>query len=133
MIRHQFDTISSQTTFKNQVFTHKNKRGQLLQAGLVQLSYQNTLYIRLFEASHSLSLPYRGAGIYLYTVKSGSRELVLKGYSVGGVSSGNAAKSQGSSNAANVIKATIDALSKLRDPRTVAQDRTKLLSKVFNG
>ena len=43
------------------------------------------------------------------------------------------AKSQGSSNAANVIKATIDALSKLRDPRTVAQNRTKLLSKVFNG
>ena len=43
------------------------------------------------------------------------------------------AKSQGSSDAANVIKATIDALSKLRDPRTVAQNRTKLLSKVFNG
>jgi small subunit ribosomal protein S5 len=43
------------------------------------------------------------------------------------------AKSQGSSNAANVIKATMDALSKLRDPYTVAINRHKSLSKVFNG
>jgi small subunit ribosomal protein S5 len=43
------------------------------------------------------------------------------------------AKSQGSSNAANVIKATMDALSKLRDTYTIAQNRNKRLSKVFNG
>jgi small subunit ribosomal protein S5 len=43
------------------------------------------------------------------------------------------AKSLGTSNAHNVIKATIDGLSKLRDPYTVAQQRKVTLKKVFNG
>jgi small subunit ribosomal protein S5 len=43
------------------------------------------------------------------------------------------AKSQGSSNPHSVVKATIDALSKLRDPFTVAQQRGVSLDKVFNG
>ena len=43
------------------------------------------------------------------------------------------AKSKGSSNPHNVVKATIDALSKLRDPYTVAEQRGVSLSKVFNG
>lgn len=42
-------------------------------------------------------------------------------------------KSQGSSNPANVIRATIDGLLKLRDPYTVARDRKVSLDKVFNG
>jgi len=43
------------------------------------------------------------------------------------------AKSKGSSNPHNVVKATIDALSKLRDPYTVAEQRGVALGKVFNG
>lgn len=43
------------------------------------------------------------------------------------------AKSLGSSNPHNVVKATIDALLKLRDAYTVAQDRGVDLNKVFNG
>ena len=43
------------------------------------------------------------------------------------------AKSQGSSNPHNVVKATMDALSKLRDAYTVAEHRGASLSKVFNG
>lgn len=43
------------------------------------------------------------------------------------------AKSKGSSNPHNVVKATIDALAKLRDPYTVAQQRNLSMSKVFNG
>lgn len=43
------------------------------------------------------------------------------------------AKSKGSSNPHNVVKATIDALVKMRDPRTVAAQRGVSLSKVFNG
>jgi small subunit ribosomal protein S5 len=43
------------------------------------------------------------------------------------------AKSKGSSNPHNVVKATMDALSKLRDPYTIAQQRGVKLSKVFNG
>lgn len=43
------------------------------------------------------------------------------------------AKSQGSSNPHNVIKATIDALSKLRTPMDIAKTRGISVSKVFNG
>ncbi|MCB0652523.1 MAG: 30S ribosomal protein S5 [Saprospiraceae bacterium] len=43
------------------------------------------------------------------------------------------AKSQGSSNPHNVVKATIDALSKLRSPQTVAKQRNISMEKLFNG
>ncbi len=43
------------------------------------------------------------------------------------------AKSKGSSNPHSVVKATIDALIKLRDPFAVAQQRGVSLEKVFNG
>lgn len=43
------------------------------------------------------------------------------------------AKSQGSSNPHNVIKATIDALENLRDPQQIAKDRGISLEKLFNG
>ncbi|UKJ07100.1 30S ribosomal protein S5 [Solitalea lacus] len=43
------------------------------------------------------------------------------------------AKSKGSSNPHNVVKATIDALTKMRDAVSVAQQRGVSLDKVFNG
>lgn len=43
------------------------------------------------------------------------------------------AKSKGSSNPHNVVKATFKALSELRDANMVAQQRRVELSKVFNG
>lgn len=43
------------------------------------------------------------------------------------------AKSQGSSNPHNVVKATFDALHGLRDALSVAKDRGVSLDKVFNG
>lgn len=43
------------------------------------------------------------------------------------------AKSQGSSNPHNVVKATIDALSQMRDAVSVAKQRGISLDKVFNG
>lgn len=43
------------------------------------------------------------------------------------------AKSKGSSNPHNVVKATFNALTNMRDAFTVAQDRGVSLSKVFNG
>ena len=43
------------------------------------------------------------------------------------------AKSQGSSNPHNVVKATFDALLKLKDPYAVAQQRGVSMDKVFNG
>ena len=43
------------------------------------------------------------------------------------------AKSKGSSNPHNVVKATVDALMKMRDPITIAQQRGIKLANVFNG
>jgi small subunit ribosomal protein S5 len=43
------------------------------------------------------------------------------------------AKSQGSSNPHNVVKATLDALSKLRSPIQVAKQRNISMEKLFNG
>ena len=43
------------------------------------------------------------------------------------------AKSKGSSNAHNLVKATILALSEMRDARTVAQMRGISIEKVFRG
>ncbi len=43
------------------------------------------------------------------------------------------AKSKGSSNPHNLVKATFAALAELRDPITIAQTRGVKLSKVFNG
>ncbi len=43
------------------------------------------------------------------------------------------AKSQGSSNPHNVVKATVDALSKLRSPMQIAQTRGISMDKLFNG
>jgi small subunit ribosomal protein S5 len=43
------------------------------------------------------------------------------------------AKSMGSSNPHNVVKATLDALSRLRTPKQVAKQRRVDLDKVFNG
>ena len=43
------------------------------------------------------------------------------------------AKSKGSSNPHNLVKATIVALGELRDAQTVAQNRGVSLDKVFNG
>ena len=43
------------------------------------------------------------------------------------------AKSKGSSNPHNLVKATIEALLELRDAHTVAQHRGVTMDKVFNG
>src|SRR4028119_1320480 len=43
------------------------------------------------------------------------------------------AKSKGSSNPHNVVKATFDALLKMRDPMQIAQARGITLAQVFNG
>ncbi|WP_462317530.1 30S ribosomal protein S5 [Marinilabilia sp.] len=43
------------------------------------------------------------------------------------------AKSKGSANAHNLVKATINALCEMRDARTVAMQRGVTLDKVFNG
>jgi uncharacterized protein (TIGR02145 family) len=57
----------------------------------------STVSTTLDAGSHSLSLPFRGAGIFLYKVTSGNRELVLKGNAIRGISYVNSVFSQGPS------------------------------------
>ena len=90
----------------------------------------------------------KGTVPHLQKGKFGGAQVLLKPATVGtGAIAGGAmravlesvgvhnvlAKSQGSSNPHNVVKATIDALSKMRDAVAVAKQRGISLDKVFNG
>jgi uncharacterized protein (TIGR02145 family) len=46
--------------------------------------------------AHTIALPQRSAGVYLYRVKSSNGEVVLKGNTIGGASSGSGVTAQGS-------------------------------------
>lgn len=79
---------------------------------------------------------YSGARVYLKpasngtgVIAGGAMRAVLESAGVHNV----LAKSQGSSNPHNVVKATMDALVQLRDARMVAQQRGVSMDKVFNG
>lgn len=67
----------------------------------------------------------KGTGV----IAGGAMRAVLESVGVTDV----IAKSIGSTNPHNVVKATIKALSLLRDPMTVAKNRNLDLEKVFNG
>ncbi len=74
--------------------------------------------VRIAPASH-------GTGV----IAGGAMRAVLESAGVTDV----LAKSLGSSNPHNVVKATINALSLLRDPLTVANHRNLSMKRVFNG
>jgi small subunit ribosomal protein S5 len=91
---------------------------------------------------------YRGTVPHTQKGKYGGANVLLKPASDGtGVIAGGAmravlesvgihnvlAKSQGSSNPHNVVKATIDALAQMRDASSVARQRGITVDKVFNG
>ncbi len=85
---------------------------------------------------HPMNGKYSGGQVYLQpasagtgVIAGGAMRAVLEAAGIHDV----LAKSKGSSNPHNVVKATIDALTKMRDPYTIAQQRGVSLSKVFNG
>ena len=76
-------------------------------------------------ASVLLKPAVEGTGV----IAGGAMRAVLESVGVRNV----LAKSQGSSNPHNVVKATINALAAMRDANTVARQRGISLDKVFNG
>ncbi|NNM95879.1 MAG: 30S ribosomal protein S5 [Bacteroidia bacterium] len=91
---------------------------------------------------------YKGTIPHLQQGKYGGSDVLLKPAAAGtGVIAGGAmravlesvgikdvlAKSMGSSNPHNVVKATMNALVQLRDPRTIAAQRNIEVEQVFNG
>ena len=85
---------------------------------------------------HEQSAKYGGARVFLKpaangtgVIAGGAMRAVLESVGVKDV----LAKSKGSSNPHNVVKATFEALAKLRDAASIAQQRGVSLEKVFNG
>lgn len=85
---------------------------------------------------HEQTGKYSGARVFLKpaapgtgVIAGGAMRAVLESVGVTDV----LAKSKGSSNPHSVVKATIDALSQLRDAQAVAQLRGVEMDKVFNG
>tara|TARA_B100000900_G_scaffold365637_1_gene341030 strand:- start:526 stop:1044 length:519 start_codon:yes stop_codon:yes gene_type:complete len=85
---------------------------------------------------HTIKSKYSGAQVFLKpasdgtgVIAGGAMRAVLESAGIKNV----LAKSQGSSNPHNVVKATMKALSNLRDANSVARQRGVSIDKVFNG
>ena len=104
----------------------------------VEAAKKNLIRVPLLKGTipHEQSAHHDGARVYLQPayhgtgVKAGgAMRAVLESVGITDV----LAKSKGSSNPHNLVKATIAALSSLRDAATVAQNRGVSLEKVFKG
>lgn len=97
----------------------------LIKVPIINGTVPHEQYGRFGGAKVYLKPAAHGTGV----IAGGAMRAVLESVGVTDV----LAKSQGSSNPHNVVKATIDALSNLRDAYTVAQHRGVNLEKVFKG
>lgn len=104
----------------------------------VEAAKKNLVKVPVYKGTipHEQSAHFGGANVFLKPAVTGTgvkaggaMRAVLESVGVTDV----LAKSKGSSNPHNLVKATILALSELRDPITVAQNRGVNLEKVFNG
>ena len=102
------------------------------------LSLKNLVKVCVLNGTvpHSQEGKYGGSRVFLKpaahgtgVIAGGAMRAVLESVGVTDV----LAKSKGSSNPHNVVKATMDALAKLRDPYAIAQQRGITLDRVFNG
>jgi small subunit ribosomal protein S5 len=97
----------------------------LIQVPIVKGTVPHEQYGKFSGAYVFLKPATHGTGV----IAGGAMRAVLESVGVKDV----LAKSQGSSNPHNVVKATVDALANLRDAKTVAQHRGISMTKVFNG
>ena len=99
---------------------------------------KNLMKVPIFKGTipHEQSAKYSGARVFIKPAShgtgvkaGGAMRAVLESVGVTDV----LAKSKGSSNPHNLVKATMRALLELRDAYTVAQHRNVSMTKVFNG
>lgn len=99
---------------------------------------KNLIQVPVYKGTipHEQSSRYGGAQVFIKPASSGTGVIaggamraVLESVGIKNV----LAKSKGSSNPHNVVKATVKALTELRDAHTVAQHRGVSLEKVFKG
>lgn len=104
----------------------------------VEDAKKNLIQVTLLKATvpHEMYGKYSGGVVFLKpaapgtgVIAGGAMRAVLESAGIKDV----LAKSKGSSNAHNVVKATFDALAKMRPPHVVSQQRGVKMSKVFNG
>ena len=104
----------------------------------VEDAKKNLIKVPIYKGTipHEQYGKYGGAKVFIKPASSGTgvkaggaMRAVLESVGVKDV----LAKSTGSSNPHNLVKATFDALLELRDARAVAQQRQVSLNKVFNG
>ena len=104
----------------------------------VEAAKKNLIKVPVLKGTlpHEQEAKYSGATVFMHPASSGTglvaggaMRAVLESAGVKDV----LAKSKGSSNPHNLVKATFAALKLLRDPRMIAQQRGISLDKVFNG
>ena len=100
-------------------------KNNLIQVPVLKVTIPHEQYGKYSGANVFLKPAAPGTGV----IAGGAMRAVLESVGVRDV----LAKSKGSSNPHSVVKATIQALSQMRDPYTVAQLRGVELDKVFNG
>jgi small subunit ribosomal protein S5 len=97
----------------------------LMKVPIVNGSVPHAQYGKYAGAKILLKPASNGTGV----IAGGAMRAVLESVGVKDV----LAKSQGSSNPHNVVKATLDALTQMRDAKAVAQQRGVSIKTVFNG
>lgn len=104
----------------------------------VEDAKKNLIRVPVYKGTipHEQVAKYGGATVFLKPASNGTgvkaggaMRAVLESVGITDV----LAKSKGSSNPHNLVKATIEALLELRDAYTIAQQRSVNLQKVFNG
>lgn len=102
-----------------------NAKKNLINVALINGSIPHDQYAKVSAAKVLIKPAAHGTGV----IAGGSMRAVLESAGIKDV----LAKSLGSANPQNVVKATIKALTELREPVKVARARSVSLNKVFNG
>jgi small subunit ribosomal protein S5 len=103
----------------------EDAKKNLVQVAIINNTLPHDILVKSDGAKVFLKPASEGTGI----IAGGAMRAVLESAGIHNV----LAKSQGSSNPHNVVKATVKALSELKDANAIARKRGITLEKVFNG